>query len=216
MIKVNRSPTAPLSLAIEKKKANGSYKCEDVVKALRSDFKDKCYLCELKNLTDPEVEHLLPHGNGKDKDRKFDWNNLFWACRHCNSVKNQTRYSQDVIDCCKVDPKYKISHYFNDGKVHIVAIDNGKDSENTAHLIEECFEFRNTGIRIAACDARVKQLQKVLDQLFDNLIEYKKSNNEYVKNKIISLIKNDAPFASFTQQYIRDHIESYEDFKQYI
>lgn len=216
MLKVKRTPTAPLSLAIEKKKVNGSYKCEDVIIALRNDFKEKCYLCELKNLTDPEVEHLLPHENGKDKDRKFDWNNLFWACRHCNSVKNQTRYSQDVIDCCKVDPKYKISHYFYDGKVHIVAIDNGKDSENTAHLIEECFELRNTGIRIAACDARVKQLQKVLDQLFDNLIEYKKSNNEYVKNKIISLIKNDAPFASFTQQYIRDHIELYEDFKQYI
>lgn len=216
MIKVDRTTTAPASLAIEKTKANGSYKCKDVINTLRHDFREKCYLCELKNLQDPEVEHLLPHENGRYKDRKFDWNNLFWACRHCNTVKNQVRYSQDVIDCCNIDPKYKISHYYKNGKVKIVAIDNDKISNNTAQLIEDCFELRNSGIREAACDARVQQLQKVLSELYNNLLVYKKSSNEYVKNKIISLIKDDAPFASFTQQYIRDHLNIYENFKQYV
>lgn len=42
----------------------------------------------MKILQDPQVEHLLPHKNGKYKERKFDWDNLFWSCGHCNGVKN--------------------------------------------------------------------------------------------------------------------------------
>lgn len=39
---------------------------------------NKCYLCEIKPVQDPEIEHLNPHFNGKLVDRKFDWNNLFF------------------------------------------------------------------------------------------------------------------------------------------
>ncbi len=64
MVKVKRTFPAPASLEIE-------------IRQLRDDFHNKCYICEMKNLQDPEVEHLLPHKNGKYWDRKFDWNNLF-------------------------------------------------------------------------------------------------------------------------------------------
>lgn len=87
MVKVERSQPAPESLEIEKKKESGSYKLKDVVERLQKDFNDTCYICELKGLQDPEVEHLLPHHNGRYIDRKFDWNNLFWVCGHCNIIK---------------------------------------------------------------------------------------------------------------------------------
>lgn len=81
MLKIERTPTPPASLAIESKKAYGSYTSEDVISQLKQDFNSKCYLCELKDLTDIEVEHLLPHYNRTIKERVFDWNNLFCAYR---------------------------------------------------------------------------------------------------------------------------------------
>ena len=216
MIKVNRTQTPPESLAKEKIKKSGSYSCPDVIELLRHDFNDKCYLCECKYLTDPEVEHLLPHQNGKDINRKFDWNNLFWSCRHCNSVKNQKKYSENVIDCCNVDPKLYLEHRYVNGKVKITNKSNYAFSINTAELIEECFEKRNTGIRVAACDARITQLQMVLNELFDCLIEYQDSNSNYTKNKIISMLNNSGAYASFIQQYIRDNIEAYSFLKDFV
>ena len=91
MVKIERSMPAPKSLFTEKAKANGSYEKTDVVEQLRKDFHNKCYICEIDNLQDPQVEHLRPHFNGKNKDLKFDWNNLFWSCGHCNGVKNQRK-----------------------------------------------------------------------------------------------------------------------------
>lgn len=75
MVKVERTFPAPISLEIESKKASGKYDKEDVIKQLREIFHDKCYICEIKDLQDPEVEHLLPHKNGKYPERKYDWNN---------------------------------------------------------------------------------------------------------------------------------------------
>ena len=61
MVKIERSFPAPASLESEAKKVSGSYEQPDVVSRLRKDFHDKCYICELKNLQNPQVEHLLPH-----------------------------------------------------------------------------------------------------------------------------------------------------------
>ena len=111
MVKVERSLPAPASLAMEKEKTNGSYNGSDVVKRLMEDFNNKCYICEIDNLQDPQVEHLKPHFGGKYIDRKFDWNNLFWSCGHCNGVKNQRKYDEHIIDCCHSDPeKYHARH----------------------------------------------------------------------------------------------------------
>ena len=97
MVKVERSFPAPASLKEEAAKKNGNYSEKDVVERLKEDFHDKCYICELKELQDPQIEHLLPHKNGKYPERKFDWNNLFWVCGHCNSVKNQNKYDDGII-----------------------------------------------------------------------------------------------------------------------
>ena len=68
-------------------------------------FSGGFHVDELKGLQDPQIEHLLPHKNGKWPDRKFDWENLFWACGHCNRVKNQKKYEEGILNCCQRDPK---------------------------------------------------------------------------------------------------------------
>ena len=69
MVKIVRSFPAPVSLQEEAKKKGGSYEKNDVVEQLKKDFHNKCYICEMDKLQDPQVEHLLPHKNGKYLDR---------------------------------------------------------------------------------------------------------------------------------------------------
>ena len=63
---------APKSLFTEKAKANGSYEKTDVVEQLRKDFHNKCYICEIDNLQDPQVEHLRTHFNGNTDVQAVD------------------------------------------------------------------------------------------------------------------------------------------------
>ncbi|MBR3328908.1 MAG: HNH endonuclease [Atopobiaceae bacterium] len=87
MIGVRRSAQAPRVLMDSG--AQNRYRHDDVVDQLMKDFHGKCYICEIDDLQSIEVEHLLPHHNGKYPDRMFEWNNLFLSCRHCNSVKTR-------------------------------------------------------------------------------------------------------------------------------
>ena len=117
MVKIERTPTPPKSLAIESQKAWGSYSEPDVIEQLQKDFHDKCYICELKKLTNVEVEHLRPHHNRSIKERIFDWNNLFYSCPHCNSIKNNRKYDDKILDCCTVDPESLLKQIYAEGNV---------------------------------------------------------------------------------------------------
>ena len=100
MVKIDRNPIPPPSLEVEKQKPNGRYNKADVVQQLKEDSHDKCYICELGGLSDPEVEHLRPHHSRKMAERVFDWNNLFYVCPHCNNLKKDAKYDDKIIDCC--------------------------------------------------------------------------------------------------------------------
>nr|VFK68671.1 MAG: TIGR02646 family protein [Candidatus Kentron sp. UNK]VFK73143.1 MAG: TIGR02646 family protein [Candidatus Kentron sp. UNK] len=85
MVHLEKSQPAPECLIREKEKATGDHRCGDVLQRLAHDFKDKCYLCEYKKPTSIHVDHFIPHKG--DRDLRFDWNNLFLACPHCNQTK---------------------------------------------------------------------------------------------------------------------------------
>lgn len=76
-----------------------NYRDPIVVRALRKDFYGKCYICEQKHFPNLNVEHFIPHLD--DDILKFDWNNLYFACSRCNSIKN--RYYDNMLDCCNQD-----------------------------------------------------------------------------------------------------------------
>ena len=102
MIKIDRNPIPPPSLAIEAQKTKGSYNKPDVIQQLKEDSNDKCYICELGGLSDPEVEHLRPHYGRKIPERVFDWNNLFYACPRCNNLKKEVKYDEKIIVVLKI------------------------------------------------------------------------------------------------------------------
>ena len=215
MVKVKRSYPAPKSLEVESQKSNGNYNEPDVVERLREDFNDKCYICEVKGLQDPEVEHLLPHKNDAFHDRKFDWNNLFWCCGHCNSVKNAGKYDAGIIDCCKEDPEMMLLFSACEDDIRVEALDkDDKHAVLTAELIYETFNKKNTGIRIAACDNRIKLLNEEMNVLFRELENYNKErNSSYHKRRVACLLRRESPFAAFKRAYVRDRLSEYPEFE---
>ena len=110
MVRIEREDTeaarlAQQSLVEEKAKRSGTYNTPTVNDALQEIFCGKCYICESKNVSSWQIEHLIPHK--EDKELKFSWDNLFLACAHCNNIKGD-KYTP-ILDCTKVDVDEQIA-----------------------------------------------------------------------------------------------------------
>ena len=219
MVKIQRSFPAPASLETEiRNPSGGSYSEADVLQRLKEDFHDKCYICELRELQDPEVEHLLPHKNRTYPERVFDWNNLFWACGHCNKVKNQRKYDEGVLDCCNQDPEEVISFRLQENKV-IVGAKNAEDSTAvlTAMLVEEVFNLKNTAMRDYKRDFRFRKLNEEMNILYDNLEEMKKNpESRIIMRKLKALLRRESQFAAFKRAYVRENGRQFPQLLPYI
>ena len=211
MVKIERSFPAPESLAKEAKKATGKYDRPDVIERLKRDFHNKCYICEMKELQDPNVEHLLPHKNGRYLERKFDWENLFWSCGHCNGIKNNNKYDGGIIDCCKQDPEKYLLFHLTDNTVAIDVTDIKDEFQNrTAMLITEAFSLKNTGIRTYTSDERLRLLQKEMNILYKQLEKlHNNPSSKVISRTICSLLKRGSAFAAFKRCYVREHAGEY-------
>ena len=204
MVKVERSMPAPPSLAVESRKKNGSYRCTDVVLQLAKDFNGKCYICEAP-VYDMEVEHRLPHMNGKYPERKFDWWNLFFSCRHCNSVKTAGKYDEGIIDCCRRDPEDDLLFYVTDKEVAVeVRDESDREAVLTAELTEEVYNKRNTGGRIVDSQKRFDDLTERMNNLYTQLLIIKADpENKIARRSVRRMLDRREAFAGFTRSYVK-------------
>lgn len=218
MVKVVRSFPAPESLAKEAKKASGRYDKPDVIERLKEDFHNKCCICEMKELQDPNVEHLLPHKNGKFPERKFDWENLFWACGHCNGIKNNGKYDAGIIDCCRQDPEEFLDFRLKSDSVVICVVKSDDEIyKRTAQLITETFSQKNTGMRTYTSDERLRLLQKEMNLLYGQLEKlHNNPNSKIIMRTICSLLRRESAFAAFKRCYVRAHAEEYPELQKYL
>lgn len=207
MIKIDKNSTAPASLALERDNANGSYTCEDVIQQLNEDFYGKCYLCEIKPLQSIQVEHLIPHRG--DKQLKFDWNNLFLSCPHCNSVKNKNKFYNRILNCCTTNPEDEIEQQFTEGHVDVSSKNQNEKAIMTAELLQECFESCNTGIRILESQVRIDELSATMNLLYRQLNAYKKNSKGRSLRALQGMLEKSYKFAGFTRTYVRMHLDDY-------
>lgn len=214
MVKIERTSTPPPSLAEESKKAAGIYNKQDVIALLKKDFHGKCYICELSDLTDVQVEHLLPHYNRAIIERVFDWNNLFYSCPHCNNIKKNSKYNEKILNCCVEDPEKHLDHCYSAQGVTIKPAPGITDEKSimTADLIQNCFELRNTGIRTVGCEARFSRLARTMNTLYNTLINYKEntSSKKYY-HALRAMLNREYKFAAFTRHYVRTHLQDYPE-----
>lgn len=207
MVKINRTPTPPASLA---RKSGACYREDDVVTQLRNDFNDKCYLCERDEIQSPEVEHLQPHGG--NPILKYQWENLFLSCAHCNSVKNVPKYNGMILDCCEDDPESLLDHALVNGIVTVHPLDPATTDPKvimTAQLLTECFEKTSTGIRKAECEVLKKSLNRTMNTLYRKLGEYKDSQSQETLDLLEGMLSRTYKFAGFTRAYVRAHLDDY-------
>ena len=142
MFKVVREGDAPVCLA------SNVYNSPEVVERLERMFHGKCYICEQANLQAPEIEHFQPHeGNSL---LKYDWNNLYYSCARCNSIKSNTH--RNLIDCCSTDIDVVRSikclmPHSPDDNVFISAEINDLRVQNTVTLLDKCFNEEGTALR---------------------------------------------------------------------
>lgn len=214
MIKINRRKTDKVKSAIASlqraKEQNGSYNTPEVNSALWEIFHGKCYICENKQATSYQIEHLQSHqGN---IDLKNDWNNLFLSCTHCNNTK-LNKY-EPILDCTKdnVDELIafrKRGYFGTDEELEFEVLDLTQPILNTKRLLEEVYYGSTPQKKMEAKILR-KVLRKELSKFKEYVREYLEADGEDkedLKYLVKQQIADASPFAAFKRWLIRDNRE---------
>ncbi|MDR0610162.1 MAG: hypothetical protein LBG58_08645 [Planctomycetaceae bacterium] len=193
------------------------YRSKDVILALKKIFNGKCYLCEDK-VTDPVVEHFIPHEG--DPVKKFNWNNLYYACRRCNSIKGVTT---DILDCC--DAAINVSDAIKclcpsvpDNNVVVEAQNCDEKTQNTANLLGKCYNEKNTGIRGISREALHEKLFEHYCKFIDDRRKLKnldssQQEKESAKEHLTQMKNIAYPFSAFWKWHILSDAFLNEQFK---
>lgn len=219
MVKIDRRDTksakaAIASLAREREKSSGTYNTDEVNDALQEIFHGKCYICENKDVSSWQIEHLIPHK--EDPALKFDWDNLFLSCAHCNNTK-LGKYDP-ILDCTQIEPdEYiafrKVGYFGTDETLEFEALNQLPETQNTCALLEDVYYGHTPQKRAEARFIRKK--------LRDELTKFKNYVRDYAdaagsqKDELFCTIqkelKGNSPFAAFKRWLIRDHQDKYGD-----
>ena len=224
MIRIDRRNTAKVQLAIEDLQkaceSETAYNTEKVNAALIETFHGKCYICENKAATSYQIEHLIPH-RGK-KELKYNWENLFWSCAHCNNIKLD-KY-EPILDCTKENVEKLIAFrkkgYFGTDETleFVPLVENDKAVENTISLLEDVYYGTTPQKKFEAKVLR-KKLRKELSQFKEYVREYQEAEDEEEKEDAEILIKKElkdsSAFTAFKRWLIWDN-RIYSGLEKYI
>lgn len=206
--KTQKTQAAIQSLSREMQKRNGTYNTPEVNDALQETFYNKCYLCESKNVTAYVIEHLVS-ARGSQKLR-YDWNNLFLACTHCNSTKKKRH--EPILDCSQAEVDrmirfYKIGHWGTKEEFCFEARDDSAETIHTIALLEEIYYGRTPQKEIASAHLR-GELRKELAQFKGYVRDYLEACGED-KQDLYLLIKQElsvrSAFTAFKRWLIWDN-----------
>lgn len=216
MINLKRTYPAPASLEKEKNKKSGTYNQEDVVELLEHDFKNKCYLCGTKS-NSFEIEHLKSHkGN---LDLKFDWDNLFLSCKHCNNTKGD-RFD-NILNCMNEDVEDCIScelEAFPKATVKIKPLKDDIRVNNTVKLLDLCFNGETPLKKLDSKNMR-DNLSSQLTEFKRTIIDFLNSSDEthdVLERKIIDELADTSEYAAFKRCYIKNNPKLNSIFGKYI
>lgn len=223
MIFLPKSEPAPPCLEVEKLKTHGTYNCEGVLETLKADFKNKCYICENRDPHSINTEHFKPHrGN---KDLRFNWNNLFYCCSHCNNTKLAKTEFDEILNCTVaedgVDTKimYEINPFPGE-LAKITPVEDATIVHNTVKLLNEVYNGTTTLKKIESANLRSKILTEIR-AFQDLLFEYNDQNlnedeKQRAKDKIIRQLRPTSNFTAFKRWIIRNNNLFRPDFEDHI
>ncbi|WP_368243913.1 HNH endonuclease [Clostridium tertium] len=196
-----------------------NYRHQVVVERIRSNFNNKCYLCEIKESTSINIEHFIPH-RGNDK-LKYDWNNLYFACSHCNGIKGD-RYD-NILDPLSDDIESVINFNMDAIPMAKVIIQSNSSNEkvsNTVMLLDEIYNKSSklAGVRTEESRNLRSKLLKELRNFQDSLYIYYdedelEEDREKSRKEIIKHLRSKSQFTAFKRCLIRGNEVIFEEFK---
>jgi len=201
MVRLSKSVLPP-SITI---KSEDDYRKGEVLQLLSEDCHNKCYICECKPTT-INVEHIKSRKNNPKLE--FDWNNLFIACGHCNSIKS-TKYD-DILDPTKCDPEehialsVDISDKIMDG-VKIETLTTDSSTLMTAELLEFVYNGGSTDMkRIESTNLRNSHLMPNIHLFYRYISNHKEEPDLGYDKLICKEIRHSSIFAAFKRKIVRD------------
>ena len=224
MIKIERKETAKTQLAVadleKARQAGTTYNTDCVNQALREVFHGKCYICENKQSTSYQIEHLIPHR--RNSNLKYDWNNLFLVCAHCNNVK-LAKYDP-ILDCTKERVEkliaFRKSGYFGtDEKLEFIPQEEETEAvKNTVALLKDVYYGTTPQKKMESTVLR-RTLRHDLSKFKEYVREYQEAEDEEEKEDMGNLLEQElrdsSAFAAFKRWLIWDH-EMYAELERFI
>lgn len=206
MFNTKRTYPEPESLNKQKKIISGKYNLKDVLDELIKIFYNKCYLCEEKYISSINVEHLISHqGN---INLKFDWENLFLGCSHCNNQKNDK--FDDILDCTKDDVvnsmKYELPTRFPKAKVKIVAVNTDKKTKETVKLLNLIYEGKTATKDKESANIKIKVMFEI--DRFETLLNKISDINNIpidLQKELKESLSKESPFSAFKRWIVKNN-----------
>lgn len=222
MVKFSRNYTEKAKAAVlslnRAKASNKTYNTPEVNAALFEMFHRKCYICENDECMSYQIEHLKPHkGN---VELKYDWENLFLSCTHCNQIKRAN--DKPILDCSKIEVDLKIAfrkrgYFGTDEAYEFTAMEDSAEIRNTIALLNETYHGSTAQKKLEAVHIRRKLRRNLSD--FKNLVrEYEEAEEidlEDLKCAIRKEVSAGSAFAAFKRWLLWDHKEKFGDLLQF-
>ncbi|MDR1689872.1 MAG: HNH endonuclease [Clostridiales bacterium] len=201
MVQLSKTPLPP-GITIT---SADDYRKDVVFKTLAADCYNKCYICEDKPST-INVEHIIPHR--KDPKLKYDWNNLFIACGHCNNTK-LAKYD-NILDPTKSDPEEHIalSIDISDDLINCVSVElltTDSAAIQTSELLKFVYNGGLTELKEIECsNLRNEHLLPNIRLFYQYIKNYSEEPDLGYDIMIKKEISRSSAFAAFKRKIVRD------------
>jgi len=210
MVKINRPPL-PAGIHIT---SETDYRSEPVHGILAAIFHGKCYICESKSTT-IHVEHRVHHAG--NPTIKYDWNNLFLSCGHCNQIKS-IQYD-DILDPATVDPEDYITleFYHVDNAVVVEKTNEKNGVDSTVSLLQHVYHNDKTPTKRLECRNLREQIGNVLASFLTLLDACLNESNSIGKSQLLAdELSRKGEFAAFKRHIVRSNPVKYAALQQYL
>ena len=199
MVKLVKRPAPPQPITTE-----NSYRNNPNFNALVEDCFGKCYICENSKATTLNVEHRVPHRG--DDTLKYDWQNLFLSCGHCNNIKGDSY--DNILDPTKCDPEDSIALSLDSDalapNVVVNALTDDVSTKQTVKLLTHVYNGGTTAIKEVECAVLRNEIADCMKKFLQFIEGYSKEPDEGYDSIIEKEISRASAFAAFKRKIVRD------------
>ena len=211
MIKISKSKLPP-NIIIRREE---DYRSKEILTVMQQDFYNKCYICEEKYPTSINVEHLRSVKNYEHL--KYKWENLFYACFHCNKIKGSSY--DHIIDCTKEDPEIYIMMCFNTYPTYYVEVVdrvNSTENEKTKELLDKVYNGAGTPLSKVESDNLKNKISNELKKFIEYTESYLNESDAKLQavywKKIKEMLSRESNFAGLKRSMVIQDKELFQYF----